>query len=182
MTTDDFGNKLRSIQPISMAYRAAASVLLLSLISFLPAVTQAQGMLPGCRLEGGSLQCVPGLTADPEQQINVLNQEVSKDIQTEGRITQTIQGLKEFVLIGEAKEGQLLKAKFDLQREQIKRVDIHWYQRQGDGHWKLVSDRSEETFRISQADRGGKVMAVMVVETSDGAVKRVSSNVIGPIQ
>ena len=182
MTTDDFGNKLRSIQPISMAYRAAASVLLLSWISLLPAATQAQGMLPGCRLEGGSLQCVPGLTADPEQQINVLNQEVSKDIQTEGRITQTIQGLKEFVLIGEAKEGQLLKAKFDLQREQIKSVDIHWYQRQGDGHWKLVSDRSEETFRISQADRGGKVMAVMVVETSDGAVKRVSSNVIGPIQ
>jgi hypothetical protein len=45
-----------------------------------------------------------------------------------------------------------------------------------------VSDRSEETYRISQADRGGKVMAVMVVATSDGAVKRVSSNVIGPIQ
>jgi hypothetical protein len=34
-----------------MAYRAAASVLLLSWISLSPAATQAQGMLPGCRLE-----------------------------------------------------------------------------------------------------------------------------------
>ena len=165
-----------------MAYRAAASVLLLSWISLLPAATQAQGMLPGCRLEGGSLQCVPGLTADPEQQINVLNKKSSTDVQMEGRITQTIEGLKKFVLIGEAREGQLLKAKFDLQADEINSIHIHWYQRQGDGHWKLVSDLSEETYRISQADRGGSVMAVMVVATSDGDVKRVSSNVIGPIQ
>ena len=81
-----------------MAYRAAASVLLLSWISLFPAATQAQGMLPGCRLEDGSLQCVPGLTADPEKQINVLNQEISSDVQMEGQITQTIQGLKKFVL------------------------------------------------------------------------------------
>jgi outer membrane biogenesis lipoprotein LolB len=100
----------------------------------------------------------------------------------EGRITQTIQGLKKFVLIGEAREGQILQAKFDLQADQINSVHIHWYQRQGDGHWKLVSDLSEETYRISQADRGKQVMAVMVVETSNGDVKRVSSNVIGPIQ
>jgi hypothetical protein len=125
---------------------------------------------------------VPGLTADPEQQINVLNQEISTDVKMEGRITQTIQGLKKFVLIGEAREGQLLKAKFDLQANEINSIHIHWYQRQGDGHWKLVSDLSEETYRISQADRGGSVMAVMVVATSDGDVKRVSSNVIGPIQ
>ena len=85
-------------------------------------------------------------------------------------------------MIGEAKEGELLKAKFDLQGEQINSVDIHWYQRQGDDHWKLVSNRSEENYRISQADRGGSVMAVMVVATSDGDVKRVSSNVIGPIR
>ena len=163
-----------------MAYQAAASVFLLSWISLLPAT--AQGMLPGCRLENGSLQCVPGLTAKPEKQINVLNKEISTDIQMEGRITQTIHGLKNFVLVGEAREGKLLKAKFDLQGDEINSVHIHWYQRQGDGHWKLVSDRSEETYRISQTDRGGKVMAVMVVATSNGSVKRVNSNVIGPIQ
>ena len=91
-----------------MAYQAAASVLLLSWISLLPAT--AQGMLPGCRLENGSLQCVPGLTADPEKQINVLNKEISTDVQMEGRITQTIQGLKNFVLVGEARRqrGALL--------------------------------------------------------------------------
>ncbi len=165
-----------------MAYRAAASVYLLAWISLLPAATQARGMLPGCRLEGGSLQCVPGLTADPQQQINVLNKEISTDVQAEGRIKQTIQGLKQFVLIGQAREGQLIKTKFDLQGEQINSVHIHWYQRQGDGHWKLVSDRSEETYQISQDDQGSQIMAVMVVETSDGEVQRVSSNVIGPIR
>jgi hypothetical protein len=181
MTTDHFGNKLPSIKPISMAYRAAASVCLLAWFSLLPAATQAQGMLQGCRLEGGSLQCVPGLTADPQQQINVLNKEISTDVQAEGRIKQTIQGLKKFVLIGEAREGQLIKTKFDLQGEQINSVRIHWYQRQGDGHWKLVFDRSEETYQISQDDKGSQIMAVLVVATSDGQVQRVSSNVIGPI-
>jgi hypothetical protein len=83
-----------------MAYRAAASVGLLAWISLLAAATQAQGMLPGCRLEGGSLQCVPGLTADPQLQINVLKKEISTDVQAEGRIKQTIQGLRQFVLIG----------------------------------------------------------------------------------
>ncbi len=165
-----------------MAYRAAATALLLSWISLSPAATRAQGMLPGCRLENGSLQCVPGLTAAPEKQINVLNQEISTDVQLEGKITQTIRGLRKFVLVGEAKEGQILRAKFDLQADQIDSVHIHWYQRQGDGHWKLVSDISEETYQITKDDRGRKVMAVMVVETSDGQVKRVSSNVIGPIQ
>ena len=165
-----------------MAYRAAASVYLLAWISLLPAATQARGMLPGCRLEGGSLQCVPGLTADPQQQINVLNKEISTDVQAEGRIKQTIQGLKQFVLIGEAREGQLIKTKFDLQGEQINSVHIHWYQRQGDGHWKLVSDRSEETYQISQDDQGSQNMAVLVVATSDGQAQRVSSNVIGPIR
>lgn len=165
-----------------MAYRAATSLVLVSWIHLFPVSTQAQGMLPGCRLENGSLQCVPGLTADPEQQINVLDKEISTDLQREGHITQTIQGLKKFILTGEAREGQLLRAKFDLQANQINSVHIHWYQRQGDGPWKLVADRSEETYRISEADRGAKVMAVMVVTTSDGDVRRVSSNVIGPIQ
>ena len=164
-----------------MANRAATSVLLLTWIGFLPSITQAQGMLPGCRLVGGSLQCVPGLTATPEQQINVLNQEISADQQLEGRITQTIQGLKQFILVGKAEEGQLLRATFDLQNDPIESIHIHWYQRQGNGPWNLVCDAREETYRISQADRHRSLMAVLVVETSDGEVKRVSSNVVGPV-
>merc|ERR1719263_1083803 len=108
-----------------MAYRAATSLVLVSWIHLFPVSTQAQGMLPGCRLENGSLQCVPGLTADPEQQINVLDKEISTDLQREGHITQTIQGLKQFILTGEATEGQLLRAKFDLQANQINSVHIH---------------------------------------------------------
>ncbi|WP_041426640.1 hypothetical protein [Synechococcus sp. CC9311] len=165
-----------------MAYRAATSVLLVSWINLFPVSTQAQGMLPGCRLENGSLQCVPGLTADPEKQINVLDKEISTDLQREGHITQTIQGLKQFILTGEAKEGQLLRAKFDLQANKINSVHIHWYQRQDNGPWTLLTDTNEETYRINQANFGAKVMAVMVVTTSDGEVSRVSSNVIGPIQ
>ena len=52
-----------------------------------------QGVLVGCRL-GATLQCVPGLTMKPEQQIKVLEQQIAKDQQTEGAIRQTIEGLR----------------------------------------------------------------------------------------
>lgn len=165
-----------------MSYQAATSALFLHGSSLSPVSIHAQGMLPGCRLENGSLQCVPGLTADPETQIKVLDQEISSDVQAEGHIQQTIQGLKKFILVGEAREGRLLKAEFDLQGTDISTVNIHWYQRQGNGPWKLRSNPSEESYRISEIDRDGKIMAVMVVKTSDGQVNRVMSNTIGPIK
>ena len=48
-----------------------------------------QGVLVGCRL-GATLQCVPGLTMKPEQQIKVLKQQIASDQQTEGAIRQTL--------------------------------------------------------------------------------------------
>lgn len=182
MTTDRFGNKLHPSQPISMAHKAAASAIFLTLINLLPLSTLAQGMLPGCRLENGSLQCVPGLTADPEAQIKVLDKEISTDLEAEGHIEQSIQGLKKFILAGEARQGRLLRAEVDLEGDQFSSIDIHWYQRQGNGPWKLVPNSSEESFRISQTELGRKVMAILVVKTNNGEVKRVSSNIIGPIQ
>ncbi|WP_413359872.1 hypothetical protein [Prochlorococcus sp. MIT 1201] len=63
---------------------------------------QAQGMLPGCRLENGSLQCVPGLTASPQEQIHVLEGRISEDQKPEEQVEQNIEGLSRFVLEGDA--------------------------------------------------------------------------------
>ena len=66
----------------------------LTLVAAAPFGASAQGMLPGCRLENGSLQCVPGLTASPEQQIQVLDGQIDQGLQQEGHLEQTIEGLK----------------------------------------------------------------------------------------
>ena len=64
----------------------------------------------GCQLVGASLQCVPGVTADPQQQIEIMRQEISNDIQLEGAVQQQINGLEQLVLNGKAAVGQLLVA------------------------------------------------------------------------
>ncbi|QNI84585.1 putative conserved secreted protein [Synechococcus sp. PROS-7-1] len=157
------------------------SPLLLVLMAGLPAGTSAQGLLPGCRLENGSLQCVPGLTADPQQQIQVLEGQINRDVQTEGHLEQAIEGLKRFELIGEAKEGQLIKAELMLQGGGFEEVHIHWYRRNNQGNWQLVDNVTESTYRVGPSDRGEQLMAVLVVRTSDGKVQRISSNVLGPV-
>ena len=58
-----------------------------------------QGVLVGCRL-GATLQCVPGLTMTPQQQIKVLKQQIAKDTIAEGMVEQTIEGLRQFELAG----------------------------------------------------------------------------------
>ena len=138
-------------------------------------------MLPGCRLENGSLQCVPGLTASPEKQIQVLDGQIDQGLQQEGRLEQTIEGLKRFVLVGEAREGALLKAELSLQGADVDVVEIHWYRRSGQGNWRLVESGSGRRYRIGPQDREDQLMAVLVVRSSDGNIQMISSNVIGPI-
>ena len=142
---------------------------------------QAQGMLPGCRLENGSLQCVPGLTASPQEQIHVLEGRISEDQKSEEQVEQNIEGLSRFVLEGDALEGQLLKADLMLDGDAIESVHIHWYRRKGNGHWQLVANTSETTYQLGRDDLGRSLMAVLTVSTSDGNVNRTNSNVIGPI-
>lgn len=163
--------------PLRLAPLGVASLLL---------VTQAiagrsQGMLAGCRLVNGSLQCVPGLTTSPQQQIQILDGEISQDQQEEGAIEQTIQNLKRFELVGEARQGALIRAQLMLQGDNVQEVHIHWYRRQGDGSWILVDDISESTYRIGPDDAGASVMAVLTVQTDDGTVRRLQSNAIGPV-
>ncbi len=155
--------------------------LCLALMAGVPLGASAQGMLPGCRLENGSLQCVPGLTASPEQQIQVLDGQIDQGLQQEGRLQQTIQGLKRFLLVGEAKEGALLKAELSLQATDVDELDVHWYRRSGQGNWTLVESGSGHSYRVGPQDRQDQLMAVLVVRDQDGSIKRISSNVIGPI-
>ena len=150
--------------------------LLMVITAGLSAGTSAQGLLPGCRLENGSLQCVPGLTADPQQQIQVLDGRINRDVRTEGQLEQAIEGLKRFELIGEAKEGQLIKAELMLQGGGFDEVHIHWYRRNNQGNWQLVDNVTESTYRVGPSDRGDQLMAVLVVRTSDGKVQRISSS------
>lgn len=60
----------------------------------------AQGMIAGCRLVGADLQCVPGLTTTPEQQIRILQGQISADTALEGAVDQQITGLSQLLLQG----------------------------------------------------------------------------------
>ena len=154
----------------------------LTLVAAAPFGASAQGMLPGCRLENGSLQCVPGLTASPEQQIQVLDGQIDQGLQQEGHLEQTIEGLKRFALVGEAREGALLKAKLMLQGAGVDELEVHWYRRGEQGNWILIESASGNTYQISAEDRQSTIMSVLVVRDSNGKIKRISSNVIGPIR
>ena len=157
------------------------STLLVVLMTGLPVDASAQGLLPGCRLVNGSLQCVPGLTASPQTQIQVLEGQISRDQRTEGHLEQTIEGLRRFQLIGEAREGQLLRAELMLEGGGVEEVHIHWYRRTNRGDWQLVESDNKKTYTVQSRDRGDQLMAVLVVRTTNGKVQRISSNVIGPV-
>ena len=159
-----------------------ATSLCLTLMAAVPFGASAQGMLPGCRLENGSLQCVPGLTASPEKQIQVLDGQIDQGLEQEGHLQQAIQGLQRFVLVGEAREGALLKAELQLQGADVDELDVHWYRRSGQGNWTLVESGSGHIYRVGPQDREDILMAVLVVRGRDGKVQRISSNVIGPIR
>ena len=139
-------------------------------------------MLAGCRLENGSLQCVPGLTATPQQQIQVLHGEITADQQTEGRLVQTIKGLKRFAVVGEARQRALLRAELELDASTIDTLNILWYQRAANGHWQLIDSASESTYTISGDDAETWVMAVLTVTTDEGKVLKTNSNAVGPVE
>ena len=153
-----------------------------SLLLITTTPVRGQGMLPGCRLENGSLQCVPGLTATPQQQIQVLDGEITNDQQTEGRIVEAIEGLKRFAVVGEAKQKALLKAELELDDSTIETVPIHWYRRPANGHWQLIDFASERPYTIKSKDAGSSVMAVLTVTTNQGNVLKTNSNAVGPIE
>ena len=140
-----------------------------------------QGVLVGCRL-GATLQCVPGLTMKPEQQIKVLKQQIATDQQTEGAIRQTIEGLREFELSGRTSVGSVLEAKLDFNPDAFEAVQVHWYRRLPEASgWQLVGEVDQRSYRLSLADLGSTVIAVVAMQPNGKEVIRLKSNVLGPI-
>lgn len=143
-------------------------------------------MVQGCQLLNGTLQCVPGVTADPQQQIRDLRQEIAADQSMEVAVEQQISGLQQLVLMGELAEGSLLEANVAAGLTQDPLINLpagafHWYRLPAGGsQWLLISDASGPSYRLSSADVGSQVMVVVALPSGAGS-QRQASPAVGPI-
>lgn len=157
----------------------------LALAAFmLPIASRAQDLV-GCQLtDDGQLQCVPGVSADPQSQIRALRQEISTDLQLEGAVQQQINGLQQLALAGQAAEGQLLTA--TLAADALAGLPpsaFHWYRlTPGSTGWVLIGGASGPSYRLQPADVNARVMVVVAVTTPGGVSQRQPSRAVGPIQ
>jgi hypothetical protein len=165
----------RSIAPLLLA-------LLVPLPLQAPLPLKAQDMLDGCQLVDGSLQCVPGVTADPQQQIRDLNQQISADQKLETAVQQQINGLQQLVLQGQAAEGTLLQA--TLTADALAGLPpnaFHWYRLPaGKTRWLLIQGASGPTYVLGQQDVNARVMVVVAVPSASGS-QRQASTPVGPV-
>ncbi|MCP9816876.1 hypothetical protein KBY76_09365 [Synechococcus sp. GreenBA-s] len=139
--------------------------------------------LVGCQLVGADIQCVPGVSADPQQQIRALEQQLSDTLQQEGAVQQQIDGLRQLVLEGNAAVGGLLTATaVAAAQAALPTASYHWYRlAPGQRSWVLIEGANGTSYVPSPVDIGQRVMVVAVV-TQNGQVKRVASTPLGPIQ
>lgn len=168
--------------PLIRARSSRWSPLLLLALG-LPGPLQAQDMLDGCQLVNGTLQCVPGVTADPQQQIRDLNQQISVDQTLETAVEQRISGLQQLVLQGKAAEGTLLQA--TLSADALAGLPpnaFHWYRlRAGASRWVLIQGATGPSYLLGQPDINAKVMVVVAVPTGNSSQRQASAPV-GPVQ
>ncbi len=139
--------------------------------------------LVGCQLLGGTLQCVPGVSADPQQQIRILEGEIRRDQALEGAVEQGISGLRQLVLQGQAREGQLLQARVDADAlAGLPPSAYHWYRlAPGRMAWELIAAAAGPTYRLQPGDVAYQVMVVVAVPTDAGS-QRSASAPLGPVQ
>lgn len=139
--------------------------------------------LVGCQLVDGTLQCVPGVTADPQQQIQLLRQEIAGDHRLEGAVEQGITGLGQLLLQGEAMQGALLQATAAAEGlASLPPSAFHWYRlAPGQVRWQLIEGASGPAYTLTQGDVAGQVMVVVAIPTSGGSQRSVSQ-VVGPVQ
>ncbi len=138
--------------------------------------------LVGCQLLDGALQCVPGVTADPQQQINILRSEIATDQKIEGAIEQRVVGLDRLLLQGEAREGQLLSAGAAAGALALPPTAFHWYRlAPGRNHWQLIQGATGPTYKLTAADVAYQVMVVVAVPAGGGS-QRSASSPVGPIK
>ena len=93
----------------------------------------------GCQLIGGQLECVPGMDhLKPQQQINVLKQQIDATSQRATELQAAVQSLGEPELAGEAIAGELIEARWLAANPGGPQPTlIHWY-RQGESGWLLI--------------------------------------------
>lgn len=146
------------------------------------APSQAQDMLEGCQLVNGTLQCVPGVTADPQQQIRDLRQQISADQNLETAVEQQITGLQQLVLQGQAAEGKLLRATLTADAlAGLPPSAFHWYRlAPGSQRWVLIQQASGPSYTLTAADVNARVMVVVAVPRSGGS-QRQASPPLGPV-
>ncbi len=141
--------------------------------------------LVGCQLtDDGQLQCVPGVSADPQSQIRATRQEISTDLQLEQAVQQQINGLQQLVLAGQAAEGQLLTATVTADAlAGLPPSAFHWYRlTPGSTRWVLIPGASGPSYRLQPVDVQTKVMVVVAVPTQGGGSQRQPSPAVGPVQ
>jgi len=165
------------------AFGTRVALPLAMLLVTLPGVSGVRAQdLVGCQLVEGTLQCVPGVTADPQQQIQILRQEIAGDQQIEGAVEQRIDGLDQLLLQGEARQGALLQATAAADGlAALPASAFHWYRlAPGRRHWQLIQGASGPTYALTSADVAYQVMVVVAVPTTSGS-QRSGSQVVGPI-
>jgi len=140
--------------------------------------------LVGCQLIEGTLQCVPGITADPQQQIRILEGTIAADQKVEGAVEQKIAGLQRLELQGQASEGNLLRAVISADAlASLPPSAFHWYRRSPkDSRWLLIVGASGSSYRLQAADASARVMVVVAVPAAGGGSQRAASVPVGPVQ
>lgn len=168
---------MRASRPLSLA------ALLLAGALGGPAALQAQQMLDGCQLVDGTLQCVPGVTADPQQQIRDLRNQIATDQQLENAVEQQITGLQQLVLQGQAAQGQLLQASLSADAMAgLPPSAFHWYRLPAGGRrWLLIQQANGPTYVLGEQDIKAKVMMVVAVPQAGGGSQRQASQPVGPV-
>ena len=139
--------------------------------------------LVGCQLVEGQLQCVPGVTADPQQQIKILEGQITADQQLQGAVQQQIAGLNQLVLQGQALEGGLLQASLKTTGMAVLPASsYHWYRSvPGSRQWQLILNAKGTVYALTSSDVGNRVMVVVAVPTAQGS-QRSASTPVGPVQ
>ena len=147
-----------------------------------PGLGRAQDLV-GCQLVEGTLQCVPGITASPQQQIRILEGEIGRDQALEGAVQQAIDGLGPLVLLGETRQGQLLRASLAADRAAgLPPSAFHWYRRPpGRLVWELINTASGPTYILQPGDVAYQVMVVVAIPSAGGS-QRSASAPVGPVK
>jgi hypothetical protein len=166
----------------SLAVRPLALLAAVLLPLGAPIAALAQDLV-GCQLLGGTLQCVPGTTASPQQQIRILNGEIQRDQALEGAVEQGIRDLGPLLLAGEAREGQLLRATLATERiAGLPPSAFHWYRRApGRNQWDLISGASGPGYTPVAGDVAYEILVIVALPTPTGSQRSISAPV-GPVR